>query len=75
MLSTEDETCFNIFARFIVYSITLLPFSTGFMLFKSSIFHFHNSLLLSLFFSIPTLVGWVSLVVCLPTFLLETAFD
>jgi len=75
MLSDEDEACFSGCSRFVIYSLTVLPFSTGFMATKYSIFHFAHSAFLNLFFAIPTLVGWVTLLVCCPTFFLENTFD
>jgi hypothetical protein len=64
----EEEECFMMFARGTIFSVSVLPFSTGLFFLSSSLFHLRSALIYFLA-GIPTLVGWGALL-CVPMFTL-----
>lgn len=64
----EEEECFLWFARGAIFSVSVLPFSTGLFFLASSLLHLRSALVY-LVSGIPTLIGWSTLF-CVPMFTL-----
>jgi len=64
----EEEECFLWFARCAIFSVSVLPFSTGLFFLSSSLLHLRSALVYFLA-GVPTLVGWAT-VLCVPMFTL-----
>jgi len=61
----EEEEFFLVFARSAIFSVSILPFSSGMFFLSASLFHLRSPLVY-LITGIPALVGWGALF-CVPT--------
>jgi len=62
----DDEECFQYFMRAVIFSVSVLPFSTGVFVLSRSVLNVKSAIVLFLA-GIPALIGWGT-VLCVPVF-------